>query len=187
MKNILLFVLIAGGGWFAWQKYSPSLNTDSSPKARIAALLNRSPIPARELAEALDRQPALTEAMLKNRPVQVEGKIKRIAVFGLASPVVELSLEGIPGRALIFRYDLEKYDSIVTSQRVRNSKKWLLISGRLFIGDRNNRHVKRETPFQENTTATLSGVIVRNTHGNTHFEIPTNSDTAAAAVPKKGF
>ncbi len=185
MKKILIFVLLAVVAWLVWERTSlprnvkviapavaaasPNPTPIPTPEEQVAAVLNKPLIPAGDLVEIFDRYPALAESMIKGRKINVAGKVKHVGIFEMDDSSAEVTLEGTARRSIIFRSDLGRNDSLTRRREEKNSKKWILADGQLFLLDK--RTNERGLFCQEGEQGTMSGTFERSNPGNIRFQI----------------
>jgi hypothetical protein len=99
LKKLLLLSILSLLGFFAWKHFT----ADPSPEQEVAALVEQSVMPAKELAALCAKYPKLVTQALKHKPVAVSGVLSKGLVSGVNSNDLSLELEGAPQLKISFQ------------------------------------------------------------------------------------
>ena len=99
LKKLLLLSILSLLVFFAWKHFT----ADPSPEQEVAALVEQSVMPAKELAALCAKYPKLVTHALKHKPVAVSGVLSKGLVSGVNSNDLSLELEGAPQLKISFQ------------------------------------------------------------------------------------
>jgi hypothetical protein len=110
LKKLLLLSILFLLGFFAWKHFtaSPAPPPAPSPEQEVAALVEQSVMPAKDLAALCAKYPKLVTQALKRKPVAVSGILSKGLVSGVNSNDLSLELEGTPKLKISFQSDFGK-------------------------------------------------------------------------------
>ena len=105
LKKLLVLSILSLLGFFAWKHFtaSPAPPPAPSPEQEVAALVEQSVIPAKDLAALGAKYPKLVTQALKRKPVAVSGLLSKGLVSGVNSNDLSLELEGTPKLKISFQ------------------------------------------------------------------------------------
>ena len=105
LKKLLLLSILSLLCFFGWRHFtaSPAPPTATSPEHEVAALVEQSVIPAKDLAALGAKYPKLVTQALKRKPVAVSGALSKGLVSGVNSNDLSLELEGTPKLKISFQ------------------------------------------------------------------------------------
>ena len=108
-KNLLLLSILSLLGFFAWKHFTAAPPPVAvSPEQEVAALVEQSVMPAKELAALCAKYPKLVTQALKHKPVAVSGVLSKGLVSGVNSNDLSLELVGTPKLKISFQSDFGK-------------------------------------------------------------------------------
>jgi hypothetical protein len=109
LKKLLLLSILSLLGFFAWKHFTAEPPPVAvSPEQEVAALVEQSVMPAKELAALCSKYPKLVTQALKHKPVAVSGVLSKGLVSGVNSNDLSLELEGAPQLKISFQSDFGK-------------------------------------------------------------------------------
>ena len=86
LKKLLLLSILSLLGFFAWKHFTTEpAPVVVSPEQEVAALVEQSVMPAKDLAVLCARYPKLVTQALKRKPVAVSGILSKGLVSGVNS------------------------------------------------------------------------------------------------------
>ena len=108
-KKLLLLSILSLLGFFGWKHFTAEPPPVAvSPEQEVAALVEQSVMPAKELAALCAKYPKLVTQALKHKPVAVSGVLSKGLVSGVNSNDLSLELEGAPKLKISFQSDFGK-------------------------------------------------------------------------------
>jgi len=113
-KKPILLALFAILSFLAWRHFTATPQTTPptplTPEQQVNALLSRSVIPAKELAEFCEKYPSLVTSALKKdrKPLAVSGRISKALTLGVNSDNLAIELDGQQNLKLMFQSDYKK-------------------------------------------------------------------------------
>jgi hypothetical protein len=106
-KSLLLAVVFGVSSFFAWKHFSrPEVLT---PEQEIERFVAKGTVSSPELAEIVDKFPALVGKALRDRRITVRGVLQKAIVKGVGSHDLILDLEGSRKRKITFTSDVNSY------------------------------------------------------------------------------
>jgi hypothetical protein len=109
LKKLLLLSILSLLGFFAWKHFTAEPPPVAvSPEQEVAALVEQSVMPAKELAALCSKYPKLVTQALKHKPVAVSGVLSKGLVSGVNSNDLSLELEGAPQLKISFQSNFGK-------------------------------------------------------------------------------
>ena len=110
LKKLLLLSILTLLCFFGWKHFtaSPTAQTEPSPEQEVAALVEQSVMPAKDLAALCAKYPKLVTQALKHKHVAVSGVLSKGLVSGINSNDLSLELEGTPKLKISFQSDFGK-------------------------------------------------------------------------------
>ncbi len=111
LKKLLVLLILSLLGFFAWKHFTtepPAVAV--SPEQEVAALVEQSVMPAKDLAALCAKYPKLVTQALKHKPVAVSGVLSKGLVSGVNSNDLSLELEGTPKLKISFQSDFAKME-----------------------------------------------------------------------------
>jgi hypothetical protein len=106
LKKLLLLSILSLLGFFAWKHFTappPEPPPAPSPEQEVAALVEQSVMPAKDLAALCAKYPKLVTQALKHKPVAISGVLSKGLVSGVNSNDLSLELEGTPKLKISFQ------------------------------------------------------------------------------------
>jgi hypothetical protein len=104
LKKLLLLSILSLLGFFAWKHFTaPPPAHATTPEQEVAALVEQSVMPAKDLAALCAKYPKLVTQALKHKPVAVSGLLLKGLVSGVNSNDLSLELEGAPQLKISFQ------------------------------------------------------------------------------------
>ena len=104
LKKLLLLSILSLLGFFAWKHFTTEpAPVVVSPEQEVAALVEQSVMPAKDLAALCAKYPKLVTQALKHKPVAVSGVLSKGLVSGVNSNDLSLELEGTPKLKISFQ------------------------------------------------------------------------------------
>jgi hypothetical protein len=119
LKKLLLLLILSLVGFFVWKHFT----ADPSPEQEVAALVEQSVMPAKDLAVLCAKYPKLVTQALKHKPVAVSGVLSKGLVSGVNSNDLSLELEGAPKLKISFQSDFGKKERWGGPARFRFQKR----------------------------------------------------------------
>jgi hypothetical protein len=98
-KKLFLLSILSLLGFFGWKHFT----AEPSPEQEVAALVEQSVMPAKDLAVLCAKYPKLVTQALKHKPVAVSGVLSKGLVSGVNSNDLSLELEGTPKLKISFQ------------------------------------------------------------------------------------
>lgn len=156
----------------------PTPAAPPTPEEQFEALLERPSMEAVELAELVDRHPAVAARILKNRRVVVAGEIRNLWVRGMDGTDLDVELRGSGSRDVCFSSDYRRYfrqettGGMFAHKLVKEGRKVLLYLRDRFP-ERNSSRIRRREAFDrilytEGDRTTLEGIVERVGTGDIH-------------------
>ena len=109
LKKLLVLLILSLLGFFAWKHFTAEPPAVAiSPEQEVAALVEQSVMPAKDLAALCAKYPKLVTQALKHKPVAVSGILSKGLVSGVNSNDLSLELEGMPKLKISFQSDFGK-------------------------------------------------------------------------------
>ena len=110
LKKLLLLSILSLFCFFGWRHFtaSPAPPPAPSPEQEVAALVEQSVMPAKDLAALCAKYPKLVTQALKHKNVAVSGVLSKGLVSGVNSNDLSLELEGTPKLKISFQSDFGK-------------------------------------------------------------------------------
>jgi hypothetical protein len=108
-KKLLLLSILSLLGFLGWKHFTAAPPPVAiSPEQEVAALVEQSVMPAKELAALCAKYPKLVTQALKHKPVAVSGVLSKGLVSGVNSNDISLELAGTPQLKISFQSDFGK-------------------------------------------------------------------------------
>jgi hypothetical protein len=141
LKNLFLLALLSVLGFLGWRHFKtppPTLTAEQE----VAAVVEQSVIPAKDLAAMCSKHPKLVTRALKGKKVAVSGVLSKALVSGVNSNDLQLELAGTPQLKISFQSDFGKAERWGGPARFRFQKKGKEILGlsvvKAPVGDKEN-------------------------------------------------
>ena len=104
LQKLLVLSILSLLGFFGWKHFTAAPPPVAiSPEQEVAALVEQSVMPAKDLAALCAKYPKLVTQALKRKPVSVSGVLSKGLVSGVNSNDLSLELEGTPKLKISFQ------------------------------------------------------------------------------------
>jgi hypothetical protein len=133
----LIFIIFGGVAVFVFFKSILDFKYQAptqppSPIEQVEAILSQNPIPARSLHSIYRKFPDLVTKQLKNRTVEITGRVDRINVAGFEKDKAELSLENLTAPQIWLVNDLNTH-RLFAEAKSHEKMQWEISQNRLYL------------------------------------------------------